>query len=271
MARYVIGDIQGCYKAFTLILDKIAFNPSIDVLYLVGDLVNRGPESLKVLKWLYKNQDSVVTVLGNHDIYLLGRYSDVLPPDANETIQDILTYTGSAKLIDWLRSQPLVFHDNDHILVHAGIYPKMNFNQLLVIANSISTHLKSKDYAIFLHKVYGNKPNAFTSTLDNIQQMKFVVNACTRMRYLNHADYSLDYKYKGEFSNPPQGLAPWFRTDFDPSIQKKILFGHWAALGFFHDEKVLAVDTGCAWGRYLTAFNLDTAEITQIDNSTPRE
>ena len=145
MARYAIGDIQGCYIQLCQLLDKINFNPSTDVIYLVGDLVNRGPESLNVLKWAYKHQDSIITVLGNHDIYLLARYNQLIPQDHDDTLNEILIYKDAGKLIDWLRSQPLIFHDNDYIIAHAGIYPKLNFNTTLLLNHAISNHLKSND------------------------------------------------------------------------------------------------------------------------------
>jgi bis(5'-nucleosyl)-tetraphosphatase (symmetrical) len=155
MARYAIGDIQGCYKQFMEILDLIDFNPSHDVLYLVGDLVNRGPQSLEVLKWVYKNQDSVINVLGNHDIYLLARYNHLVKPDDEDTLGDVIRDKNIHKYINWLRSCPLIYHDNQIILVHAGVYPRMDFNDLLHINHSISNHLKAADYPQFIESILG--------------------------------------------------------------------------------------------------------------------
>lgn len=264
MARYAIGDVQGCYLQLMQLVNKICFNPSTDVLYFVGDLVNRGPESYKVLKWMYKNQDNIICVLGNHDIYLLGRYAGALKPDPDETIGDILQSREAGKLIDYLRRQPLIFHDSDYILSHAGIYPKMSFNNLIYLNNIICNYLQGNDYPFFIHKIFGNKPNFWTKDLDLMQKMKFVINATTRMRFLHLNDFSLDYKYKGDLANMPATLTPWFKVEFDPSINKRILFGHWAALGFYQDDRVLALDTGCAWGRKLTAINLENSEIFQV-------
>lgn len=245
-------------------LQIINFNPSKDVLYLVGDLVNRGPQSLEVLKWVYKNQDSVINVLGNHDIYLLARYNHLVEEDADDTLTDVIRDKNIHKYINWLRSCPLLYHDNQIILVHAGIYPRMDFNELLHINHSVSNHMKSADYAQFIESIFGNKPNAWNSEMESIKKMKFAVNACTRMRFLNRDDYSLDYKYKGLLGNAPENLVPWFQVQFDSSIAKKIVFGHWAALGFFHDHRYLALDTGCVWGRKLTAVNLENFEIHQV-------
>ncbi|MCC2625687.1 MAG: diadenosine tetraphosphatase [Burkholderiales bacterium] len=264
MARYAIGDVQGCYDQLIQLIDKIGFNPSQDILYFVGDLVNRGPQSYQVLKWIYKYQDSIITVLGNHDIYLLGRYARVLKADKDETISDILNAKDSKKLIDYLRARPLVFHDSNYILCHAGVYPKINFNTLIYLNTVISNHLQSNDYPIFIDSIFGNKPNKWSDNLDLMQKMKFIINSSTRMRFLNTADYSLDYKYKGELANTPLELTPWFKAGFDPSINKTIIFGHWAALGFYHDNKVISLDTGCVWGNKLTAINLENFDLFQV-------
>ncbi|MDQ5921999.1 MAG: hypothetical protein QG673_2058 [Pseudomonadota bacterium] len=265
MAKYVIGDIQGCHEEFMQLLSKINFNPSTDTLYLVGDLVNRGPQSLKVLQWIYKHQDSLVTVLGNHDIFLLGRYAGVIKPDSYDTISDILTASNAAKLIDYLRSCPLIFQDENHVLVHAGIYPKIDFNYLVALCDFISDNFKSADYAEFIKKIYGNKPDFWDETLSPLKQMRFAVNSTTRMRFLDTHTFSLDYKYKGEVFEHPHHLIPWFKVNPDLPLSKKILFGHWASLGFLHTSTFIALDTGCVWGRKLTALNLDNFEITQVN------
>lgn len=264
MARYAIGDIQGCYTELMHLLEAIDFNPGNDTIYLVGDLVNRGHESLQVLQWVYDHQDSVLTVLGNHDIYLLARYYNILAADADETIGDILNYPDNEKLIMYLRHCPVVRKLDDYLITHAGVYPKIPLQKTLELNNNIQEMLLSNDYLAFIKNIYGNKPDSWSEELTLLQQMKFIINASTRMRYLDVDNFSLQYKYKGEILGKPANLIPWFKTEFDPSIDKKILFGHWAALGFYHNNKVVSLDTGCVWGRVLTAFNLDTYEITQI-------
>lgn len=264
MTRYAIGDIQGCYSKLIQLINKIGFNPNADVLYLVGDLVNRGEESLKVLQWVYRHQDSIICVLGNHDIYLLGRYAKVLKANSDETIQDILISKEANRLIGYLRRCPLIFHDNDYIMSHAGIYPKINFNTILHINTIISNHLLAEDYADFIYHIFGNKPTIWHNKLGPLQQIRFIVNSCTRMRYLKTRDFSLDYKFKGDIEDAPADILPWFKADFDPSLNKKILFGHWAALGFYTDNKVIALDSGCVWGKKLTAVNLESSEIFQV-------
>lgn len=267
MARYAIGDIQGCYSAFIRLLSKIGFNPGIDTLYLVGDLVNRGSESLQILQWAYKYQDILITVLGNHDIYLLARYNNIRSADRDDTLGDIIIAPEAVRLIAWLRSCPLVYQDDSYILVHAGIYPRMDFNHLLLLNHLISQHLQAPDYASFINYIYGNKPNLWHCDLPLNKQLKFAINACTRMRYLNLDSYALDYKYKGEIRTKAESLIPWFNVAFHASIKKKIIFGHWASLGLYQNDKCIGLDTGCVWGRKLTAFNLDTNEIIQVENS----
>ncbi len=267
MARYAIGDIQGCHKQFIQLLSKIDFNPGKDTLYLVGDLVNRGPRSLDVIKWVYTHQNSVINVLGNHDFYLLARYYGVVKSDNDDTLSNLLRDKNIGKYIDWMRSADLIFHDNDYILAHAGIYPKMNFNDALHINKAISNHLRSTQCRRFLEDIFGNKPNAWDSKMDMFKKMKFLVNSCTRMRFLNNDDYSLDYKFKGEVANASTRLTPWFNIEFDKSITKPIIFGHWAALGLKKDKKTISIETGCVGGRKLTAINLENHEIIQVDYS----
>jgi bis(5'-nucleosyl)-tetraphosphatase (symmetrical) len=264
MARYAIGDIQGCYQQFSELISLIDFNPSKDVLYLVGDLVNRGPQSLEVIKWVYKHQDAIINVLGNHDIYLLARYNHLVKADADDTLSDLLRDKQIPRYIDWLRTAPLVFHDNEYILVHAGVYPRLNFTELLQINHAITNHLRGEDYPHFIETMYGNKPSHWDDNHNLAKKMKFVLNACTRMRFLQVDDYSLDFKYKGDLGGMPDNLLPWFNVPFDPSISKKIVFGHWAALGFFHEQRYISLDTGCVWGRKLTAINLDNFELAQV-------
>ena len=265
MARYAIGDIQGCYTPFLKLLAKIGFNPGIDTLYLVGDLVNRGNESLSVLKWIYANQDNVITTLGNHDIYLLARYNNIRSADADDTLNDVLLYPKAQNLIDFLRSCPLIYEMSDYIIVHAGIYPHIDFNHLTLLNHLITQQLQSTKYATFIDNIYGNKPNTWDNNLSPLQQMKFVINSCTRMRYLDTKDYSLNYNHKSK-TKKDNTLIPWFNVNSHKTINKKIIFGHWAALGLHIDTKCIGIDTGCVWGKKLTAINLDTLEVIQVKN-----
>lgn len=259
----MIGDIQGCYDKLLELILKINFNPGVDSIYLVGDLVNRGAKSFEVLKWVYKYKDSVISVLGNHDIYLLGRYGGVLANIENDTLNEVINNKGSSVLIKHIRSFPLILNVDDYIIVHAGIYPKMNFNVICEFDALIHKNFISNNYAEFIKLIFSDKPKRWNDSFNEIKKMRFIINSCTRMRYLNADDFSLNFLYKGAIANKPENVLPWFKAEFDTSIDKKIIFGHWATLGFFHTPKYISIDTGCVWGRKLTAFNLDTFEITQ--------
>lgn len=267
MTRYAIGDIQGCYNTFINLLNEINFNHNTDKLYLVGDLVNRGPESLKVLQWVFEHKANIVSVLGNHDIYLLARHAGVVDANHDETITDILNFKDSKPLINWLNSCPLVFEDETYIITHAGIYPQLNLETLKQLSQEVTKNLafSNPDRAKFLHKIFGNKPSAWNEALKPFKKIKFAVNSCTRMRFLNKNDLSLEYKFKGSLANCPEDIIPWFKAPFDPSITKPIIFGHWAALGFYNTGQVIAIDTGCVWGRRLTALNLENMQLTQVN------
>jgi len=265
MARYAIGDIQGCYTSLMKLLAKIDFNPGRDTVYLVGDLVNRGPQSLEVLQWAYKYQDSIISVLGNHDIYLLARYANIRTMSDDDTLNDVLNDVHASLLMAWLRSCPLIHVEQDYLFVHAGIYPKLDLHHLLLLNHQISQQLQSPNYAQFIDSIYGNKPNKWSAELSTVKQHKFVINACTRMRYLQLPDYELDYSCKiGDINNCPQQLIPWFKVDFHSTINKPIIFGHWAALGLLVHENYICLDSGCVWGGKLSALNLDNREIIQV-------
>lgn len=265
MARYAIGDIQGCFRELTLLLEKISFNPSKDTLYLVGDIINRGPQSLEVLEWIYKYQDSIICVLGNHELYLIGRYYGIYDETGKDTLNPILNSKKCKKLITWIKSLPLVFLDQDYLLVHAGVYPKFHLNKVMQLNHIVSRHLQSSKCSKFLDAMTNSKAKKWDETLDIAAQMKFFINSCTKMRYLKTKNLALDYKYKGALAKKPPELIPWFEVEFHPNINKKIVHGHWASLGFLHNEKIIALDTGCAWGRKLTAINLENYEIEQVD------
>ncbi len=264
MAKYAIGDIQGCFDEFSSLLNKISFNPSVDHLYIVGDLVNRGPKSLQVLEYIYNYQDSISIVLGNHDIYLIGRYANVLYKAKEDTLDNLLLSTKASKLIDYLRRSPLIIKTDKYIFVHAGVYPKINFDTLLTLSFDVNSLLMSTVYMDFIKSIYGSQPNYFNEELLEHRKLKFVINSCTRMRFINKKNFSLNLKYKGEISKSNDSLIPWFEITPDSNINQKIVFGHWASLGYFKNNRCIAIDTGCVWGKKLTALDLDTEEIIQV-------
>ena len=264
MAKYAIGDIQGCFDKLSLLLNKISFNPSVDHLYIVGDLVNRGPKSLEVLDFVYKYQDSISLVLGNHDIYLIGRYAKVLYKAKDDTIDEVINARNASKLIGYLRSCPLIIKTDRYIFVHAGLYPKLDFDIIFNLSMKINELLKLKEYAKFIESIYGSQPNYFNDDFIDSKKLKFIINSCTRMRYINNKNYSLNLKYKGEINEVKKYLTPWFEIVPDTKLPQKIIFGHWASLGYFKNDICIAIDTGCVWGKQLTALNLESEEIIQV-------
>lgn len=264
MARYAIGDIQGCYDDFMELLKLIDFNKGVDTLFLVGDLVNRGPKSLEVLDWVYANQGCVRLVLGNHDIYLLARYNKIMGAERDDTLGDLLQSPLIKKQINFLRSCPLLVEETDYVMSHAGVYPLLDFKTAKDLHNELCFNLQLDTYPILLGKIYGSKPTLWSKDLSRMQKLRFFVNTTTRMRFLNKEDYALALKYKGDIDNKPDDLIPWFNAPFHKSHTKKIIFGHWAALGFHNQERFVSLDTGCVWGKMLTAINLDTEEVFHV-------
>jgi len=265
VARYVVGDIQGFYQKLQEALAIIQFNPSVDTLYVAGDMVNRGPQSLETLKWMYKNQDSVIAVLGNHDIYLLARYHRVMNSDSEDTLDSLLKNKHVDKYVDWLKTCGLMFMDGDSIIVHAGLHPHISLNDALRINHQVVNNLRGKDCISYIKRIYSNGPALYPDELEQFARQKFFINSATRMRVLNTKDLSMDYRYKGppHFSSYDKTI-PWFLLPKHHSVNKRIYFGHWAALGYYHDNNVTALDTGCGWGSKLTVVNMDTYEAFHV-------
>jgi bis(5'-nucleosyl)-tetraphosphatase (symmetrical) len=265
MANIAIGDVQGCYDKFLQLLSEISFNHGKDTLYLVGDVVNRGMYSCEMLKWCYKNSDVVRCVFGNHDIYLLARYCGIIEKNYDDTLDDLLNDKDIDKMIDYVRTWKLLEECYDSYIIHAGLYPKINLNLFQYWHNKICQQLSSSDYINFIDLMYANQPNFWSDELSDIDKMRFIINASTRMRYLNKNDYSIDYKHK---VNPKDlndsNILPWFMLDNIDDINRNIIFGHWSSLGYMRHNNCISIDTGCVWGNQLTAIDLVTKEIIQI-------
>ncbi len=268
MSIYAIGDVQGCFDTFLALLEKINFDKTHDLIYLVGDLINRGNQSLEMLQFAYDNQNSIKVLLGNHDIYLLARYNNICNTDKDDNLYKILNNKNIVKLINYLRTCPLIYQVHNNIfLAHAGIYPQIELAELMFLHNNIMQYLQMHDYQKFIVDIYGNKPNKWQNNLNLTQKMKFVTNSCTRMRYLNK-NFALNYTRK-EYNQNFDKLIPWFNVPCHQSQQdiiKKIIFGHWSSLGLYQTDKFIGIDTGCVRGNLLTAVNLDTFEIIQTHN-----
>ncbi|WP_277811081.1 symmetrical bis(5'-nucleosyl)-tetraphosphatase [Chromohalobacter canadensis] len=271
MSTYAIGDLQGCYAEFAALLERIAFDPRRDRLWLVGDLVNRGPGSLDCLRAVKALGDSARVVLGNHDLHLLAAAWADAPLKRSDTLQPILEADDRDELLDWLRRQPLLVHDAalDAVMVHAGLPPHWSLKQARDYAAEVEAVLRGDAVGGFLASMYGNSPARWTDDLEGIERLRVIVNTFTRMRFIA-ADGTLDFDAKEGLDSAPEGFAPWFtytRND-DP----RIVFGHWAALqGKTPDARVraLALDTGCVWGGELTAVDLENGE-RYVEPAHPR-
>jgi bis(5'-nucleosyl)-tetraphosphatase (symmetrical) len=256
MASYAIGDIQGCFEPFQQLLQKIEFNPGRDSLWLTGDLVNRGPDSLAVLRWVYRHQDCVQTVLGNHDLHLLAVAEGFGKVHGGDTLLDILHAADGKVMLDWLRCQPLMVAADGYAMVHAGLMPDWTIDRALDLAQEVEDMLSGPGYRELLSKMYGNKPTRWSEDLRGIERYRLVINAMTRMRLVTR-DGEMDLAFKGELANAPANLIPWFDIERRRSHGMPIICGHWSALGLHITEDVLAIDTGCLWGGSLTALRLE--------------
>lgn len=259
MATYAIGDIQGCYDEFRLLLGQIQFDPSKDRLWLAGDLVSRGPKSLEVLNYVYQHQEQFEIVLGNHDLHLLASYYTNSKLPKNDDLNRILEADNVKALMKWLRKQPLAVYDKqlDFLMTHAGVAPGWDLDQTLACTFELEQTLQNKDSAIdFFQHMYGNKPNHWKKNLKGIERQRFITNAFTRMRFC-HQDGSLDFKSKSTPGKQAKGLSPWYELS-DIGQETQVVFGHWAALeGQAQANNIHAIDTGCVWGNTLTALRLE--------------
>jgi bis(5'-nucleosyl)-tetraphosphatase (symmetrical) len=264
MATYAIGDIQGCYDSLMELLGSIGFDPVHDRLWLVGDLVNRGAQSLAVLRYAAGLGSRAVTVLGNHDIHLLMVASGMTRKRGGDTFDDVLEAPDRDELLGWLRRQPLLHAEGGHAMVHAGILPQWTLGEALALARETEARLAGPGYLDFFAELYGNDPVAWDDSLAGHARARFVVNVFTRMRLVD-AGGNLDFSHKGALDRAPAGLVPWFDSPLRVPCEATILFGHWSALGLVERPGVLGLDTGCVWGRQLTACRLEDGRRFSID------
>jgi bis(5'-nucleosyl)-tetraphosphatase (symmetrical) len=261
MRLFAIGDIQGCAAAFDALLHKLAFRPSRDRLWLVGDLVNRGPSSLGVLRRVMGLGNSVTCVLGNHDLHLLATVAGRRELSPADTFHDVLEAPDLNKIVDWLRHRPLLHYDRaaKRLLVHAGIPPPWTPARARAEAREVETLLRGRKWRYALREMYGGEPSKWSPKLRGADRRRFAINALTRMRYCDRRG-RLDLSYSGAPGTQPKGLTPWFDVPEQRAAGTHIVFGHWAALGLLRRNDVTALDTGCVWGNYLTAVRLDRRE-----------
>jgi len=262
MATYAIGDIQGCYGPLRRLLDLCRFNPRHDRLWLVGDLVNRGPHSLAVLRFVKSLGSRAVTVLGNHDLTLLIVAAGHRKPSPDDTFNPILRAPDRDELLHWLRHRKMMHVERGFAMVHAGLLPQWTIVKALKLAREVETELRGDDHEKFLRKLYGNKPNRWDDDLQGIKRMRVIVNAMTRMRICTLAG-RMEFAHKGKPFHLPIGYVPWFSVPQRKNRGTTILCGHWSALGLFANANVIALDTGCLWGGELTALRLEDQRLFQ--------
>lgn len=263
MAIYAIGDIQGCSASFRQLLDRIAFTPSSDRLWLVGDLVNRGPDSLGTLRLIKNLGLSVRLVLGNHDLYLLATAEGVTTLRPKDTIRDILSASDRADLIGWLRRQPLHYREGSFLMVHAGILPQWTIEEATALAHEVETVLRGPEYRAFLQALFHGPAQQWSPSLKGLERLVSIARVLTRLRTCTLAGEMSSFS--GPPNEAPAGFTPWFRIPGRRNTGATIITGHWAALGLHMEPNLLAIDSGCVWGKKLTAVRLEDCSVFQVD------
>lgn len=271
MAVYAVGDVQGCASELQALLQQLRFDPAHDRLWLVGDLVNRGPQSLQTLRMVRELGDAARCVLGNHDLHLLALALTASAPVHNHTLHAVLDAPDCADLIDWLRQQPLAHYDAglNTLMVHAGVLPPWNVHDTLELAAEVSAVLAGPQPGALLEAMYERDRACWSASLKGIERWRFVVNCLTRIRYCR-TDGSLDFEAKSRPGAHRTDMVPWFRTPQRAARDTRLVFGHWSTLGLLQEPGLLALDTGCVWGGTLTAMRLDApADPVQIPSQQP--
>lgn len=270
MATYAIGDVQGCYQGLIRLLDIINFDSINDRLWFVGDIINRGPNSLAVLNLLMDIHESAIVVLGNHDLHLLAVAEGVTIQKKSDTLQSILSSPKKHKIIDWIRKKPLMYYEKDlnFCIVHAGLLPHWDIQQALEYTAEVAHVLAGENYLKFLKVIYGNTPNVWHPNLKGHDRLRFIVNCCTRMRYLNDRQ-ALNFSEKRPPGQQKSHLTPWFASKERKNLTQKIIFGHWSTvhLGTIKDfapYNVYPIDTGYVWGLRLTALRLEDEKLFSV-------
>jgi bis(5'-nucleosyl)-tetraphosphatase (symmetrical) len=258
--NYLIGDVQGCCDALDRLLAEIGFSPSRDRLYMLGDLVNRGPDSLGVLRTLRGFGDAAVCLLGNHDLHLLAVAAGLRQPHRKDTTRDILEAPDRDAWIAWLREHRLAVYEHGWLMVHAGVAPQWDLDLTLRLAGEVETLLRGGELEGFLRVMYGNEPSQWKDDLLGADRWRFAVNALTRIRFCRATDGALEFESKEGLDSAPLGYVPWFQAPGRRTAGVPIAFGHWSTLGLINQSDLLAIDTGCVWGGRLTAVRVEGGE-----------
>ena len=265
MALYLIGDVQGCDSALQRLLDEISFSASRDTLYLLGDLVNRGPDSAAVLRRLMAYGGSVRCVLGNHDLHLLAVAYGARKPQRNDTLDCILNAADRPAMLDWLRRQRLAILESidghEVLMVHAGVLPSWTAHKTMTLAKEVERVLGGPAPGDFLRQMYGNEPSSWSDELSGVARLRVIVNSLTRLRFCD-ADGRMEYASKEGTAATPPGYLPWFDVPGRRTAQVTVAFGHWSTLGRLERSDVLSLDTGCVWGGCLSALRIGAGAVS---------
>ena len=262
MATYIVGDIQGCFRSLELLLERVGFATE-DSLWCVGDLVNRGPGSLETLRFTRGLGRRFRTVLGNHDLHFLAMVYGGHPHRGGDTMEALLDAPDCLELADWLRRQPLLIADDDYVVVHAGIPHIWDVTTATENAREVEAVIHGPEHRAFFEAMYGNEPPLWDPDLTGMSRHRAITNYLTRMRLVD-AHGRMDFAHKGDLTDLPAGYLPWFH--YPPRIDTTLYFGHWAALdGQIGHERLVGLDTGCVWGRQLTAVRLDDGMLFAVD------
>jgi bis(5'-nucleosyl)-tetraphosphatase (symmetrical) len=263
MSTYAVGDIQGCFDQFSRLLDVIRFDRAHDRLWLVGDLVNRGPRSLEVLRVAKGLGDAAIVVLGNHDLHLLALSHGHAKARSDDTLEAVLKAPDRDELLQWLRHRPMMHVETRMAMVHAGLLPQWTIATAAELAGEVEAALRGPDHDAFIAALYGGKPDHWDESLRGYDRLRVIVNAMTRLRFCT-LDGVMDFHAKGETESAPPGFVPWFDVPGRRSADTTLVCGHWSALGLHLRTNLLALDSGCVWGGKLTAVRLEDRAQFQV-------
>lgn len=263
MATYAIGDLQGCFDSLQQLIGEIGFREAEDRLWFVGDLVNRGPQSLEILRFVKSLGERAVVVLGNHDLHLLMVAEGRVKPHRKDTLGAILDAPDRDELLTWLRELPLMHAEGEYAMVHAGLLPSWSIGKALDLARETEQALQGPDWRGLMAQMYGNQPDHWDDALSGYERLRVIINAMTRLRICT-PDGRMEFSYTGGIEDIPRGYVPWFVVPGRRSANATVICGHWSAIGLLAEKNLLALDSGCLWGRSLSAVRLEDRRIFQV-------
>ncbi|MFP4597741.1 MAG: symmetrical bis(5'-nucleosyl)-tetraphosphatase [Persicimonas sp.] len=269
MALYAIGDIHGCFQTFQRLLRRIDFDPQSDRLWLTGDLINGGPASLEMLRWVVDHEDVAQTVLGNHDLHMLAVAAGAREMRKKDTFSEVLEADDADRLLGWLRRQPLVRRTDGYLMVHAALLPQWSADDALALSSEVEQHLQSEQAGEFFEHMYGNKPARWSEDLEGSARLRVIVNAMTRLRVLAPKG-AMAFDFSGPLEDLPENRTAWFQPPDRECDDHTVIFGHWSALGVHRVGRICALDSACVWGGKLSAMRLDDEAIFQVTSEMPK-